>query len=96
MVEHKLSDDDATPGVGLHEWGGDPVRRARLQRASGGVLLVVAIAGFVLASVAVAFGLAPLALPLLLLLVSLAYLGRWLRGRGTSRLRAMSVQAARS
>jgi hypothetical protein len=95
-VEHRLGDADATPGVGLHDWGGDPMRRARMQRASGGILLIVAIAGFLLSFVAVAFGLAPLALPVFLLLIPVAYLGRWLRGRGTRRLREMSVQAARS
>jgi uncharacterized membrane protein len=95
MAEHRIGDDDATFGVGLHDWGGSPSRRARLQKAIGGGLLITAIAGFVLSFVAVAFGLAPLALPVFLLLIPVAFLGRWLRARGTTRLRQMRVAAAR-
>jgi hypothetical protein len=95
MAVHKITDDDVTTGVGLHEWGGDPLRRARVQRAVGGGMLAVAIMGFVICMIATTFGMAPLALPVLLLLIPVAVGGRWLRERGALRLRAMSAEAAR-
>jgi hypothetical protein len=95
MAVHKITDDDATPGVGLLEWGGEPLRRARMQRAAGGAMLIVAITGFVICMIATTFGLGPLALPVLLILIPLAMVGRWLRDRGALRLRAMRAEAAR-
>ncbi len=95
MAVHRITDEDATTGVGLHEWGGDPLRRARSQRAAGGVMLAIAIVGFVLAMIATTFGMGPLAIPVVLLMIPIGLAGRWLRDRGARRLRAMRVDAAR-
>jgi uncharacterized membrane protein len=95
MAVHKITDDDATPGVGLLEWGGEPLRRARMQRSVGGAMVVIAIVGFVIAMIATTFGLGALALPVLVLLIPVGLVGRWLRDRGATRLRAMRAQAAR-
>lgn len=96
MAEHKTT-NDMTPGVGLRPefWKHDPMHRARSQRSIGGILLVVAITGFVLCMVATTFGMAPLALPVLILLVPVALLGRWLRERGALQLRTLKTAAAR-
>jgi hypothetical protein len=95
MAEHRIGDDDATTGVGLHDWGGEPLRRARLERAVGGALLMIAILGIALCFVATTFGVGPLALPVLLLLLPIAYLGGRLRGHGSTKLRKLQVARAR-
>jgi hypothetical protein len=64
-------------------------------RAIGGGLLVLAVAGFVLAFVASAFGAAPFAVPAMLLLLPLAFVGSWLRKRGSERVRRIDATAAR-
>lgn len=94
MAEHKITNEDATPGVGFHEWGGNVVRRARMMRGIGGVLLAVSVVGLVLSVIGITFGLAPLAF-LVLLLLPLAFLGGWLRGHGAMKLRQLRAQAAR-
>jgi hypothetical protein len=96
MAEHRIGDSDATTGVGLHEWGGEPLRRARLERAAGGVLMMIAIVGIVLCFIATTFGVGPLALPLLLLLLPIAYLGGRLRAHGSNKLRKINAARARA
>jgi hypothetical protein len=94
MAEHRITDEDATPGVGLHEWGGDPVRRARLERAAGGGLLAASVVMIVLSTAVVTFGAAP-ALLLVLFFIGTAMLGSWLRGHGAKKLREIGARAAR-
>jgi hypothetical protein len=95
MKVHTTDEPDAIRGVGLREWGSDPLQHARRMRAIGGAMLALAIAGFVLAFVASAFGAAPLAVPVMLLLVPLAFGGSWLRKRGSAQIRSIDVKAAR-
>jgi hypothetical protein len=95
MAIHHASDRDAVEGVGLTEWGSDPERRARAMSAVGGGILMLSVAGIVLCLVASAFGLAPLAVPLMVLFVLAALFGRWLRERGAVRLRHLLAEAAR-
>lgn len=95
MATHRVTDPDAVEGVGLRDWGGDPERRARAMQSAGGAILMVTVAGIVLCFVATAFGLAPLAVPVLVLLVPAAFGGSALRARGAARLRRMQVEAAR-
>jgi hypothetical protein len=63
--------------------------------STGGAILMFSVVGIVLCFIATAFGLAPLAVPVLVLLVPAAFGASSLRARGAARLRRMQVEAAR-
>jgi hypothetical protein len=77
--------DEVTEGVGLSPDRIGPAPVARAERSIGGVLLAVSAVLFVLGTIALMFGLAPVAF-LILALVPVAWLGAWLRRHGSERL----------
>lgn len=81
-------EDELAEGVGESPEHIGPAPLARLERGIGGVLVVVSALVMVVSTVLVAFGMAPVAIVILLFL-PVFWLGAWLRRRGSDQLRTL-------